>query len=88
MRRRRTGAEPSYLLVRFLDGSGVVKQRVLEERYACRRMADWTARGEEFRVQNRPVRLPTFGAAAKIMRNRALRPYSAKFFAWRSERTA
>jgi hypothetical protein len=33
---RRKGQEPSYLLVRFFEGSRVVSQRILEEKYACK----------------------------------------------------
>ena len=54
---RRKDPERTFLHVEFLRGERVEMERILEQRYACRRMADWTARGLEFRVRNRPVEL-------------------------------
>jgi hypothetical protein len=57
MEMHRNGLERTYLCVEFLRGERVEKERILEERYACHRMADWTAKGIEFKVRNRPVEL-------------------------------
>ncbi len=61
---RRNGTERTFLHVEFLRGNQLVKELILEERYAARRMADWTAKGLEFKVRNRPVEL--HGVRAKI----------------------
>jgi hypothetical protein len=53
---------------RFLRGERVERERILEERYACRAMADWTARGPEYKVRNQPVELPRFGVRAGMVR--------------------
>jgi hypothetical protein len=76
---RRRGEERAYLHVKFLRGDAVVKERILEERYACRKMADWTARGIEFKVRNAPVQLPRFGVAAALMQTRACRSTAVRF---------
>jgi hypothetical protein len=44
----------------------VVEERILEERYACRKMADWTSKGREHQVRNQPVELPRFGMGAAM----------------------
>jgi hypothetical protein len=77
------GQEPSYLLVSFIEGTRVMKERVLTERHACQAMSDWKSKGEEFRVKNRPVTFPASGVMAKIAKNPAARVYSARFFVWR-----
>jgi hypothetical protein len=62
---RRNGRERAFLYVRFLRGNFVVKERILEESYACRAMGRWTAQGCEFTVQNQPARLPRLGVSAE-----------------------
>ena len=47
--------ERGFLHVRFLRGNCVVNEHVLEERYASRAMAAWTARGREFKVRTQPA---------------------------------
>ena len=76
---RRRGEERSFLHVVFLRGTCVVKERILEERYACRAMANWTARGPEYKVRNAPFQLPRFGVAATLMQTRGFRAAAVRF---------
>ena len=66
MEARRSGEERSFLRVTFLIGERVEKERILEERYACRAMENWTARGSDHRVRNQPYQLPRSGVAATL----------------------
>ncbi|MCX6628586.1 MAG: hypothetical protein NTW28_13255 [Candidatus Solibacter sp.] len=81
MEARRRGEERSFLHVQFLRGERVEKERILEERYACRAMERWTSRGCEFKVRNQPFQLPPSGVAATIMQARGLRSQAARFVA-------
>jgi hypothetical protein len=63
---RRKGQERAFLHVRFLYGSRVVRERILEARYACRAMDAWTSQGREFRVRNQPAEFPRYGVSAGI----------------------
>jgi hypothetical protein len=55
---RRKGQERAFLHDRFLHGSRVVRERILEERYVCRAMDAWTSQGSEFKVRNQPAEFP------------------------------
>ena len=79
MEARRKGLERIYLHVTFLRAGNVEKERILEERYAMTRMEAWMSRGLEYRVRNHPVKLPTSGLAAGMMRNRQRRATSTRW---------
>jgi hypothetical protein len=78
---RRNGLEQSYLHVTFLCRGRVVREQILEERYACRVMEAWTARGPEYRVRNRPFTFPRAGVAAKLLRMPGYRREARRFVA-------
>lgn len=79
MEAQRNGEERSFLHVKFLRGERVERERILEERYACRAMERWASRGPEYRVRNQPFQLPRFGAAATLMQARGLRATAVRF---------
>jgi hypothetical protein len=79
MEARRNGEERVFLHVVFLRGTSVAKERILEERYACRAMAAWTSRGPEYRVRNAPFQLPRYGVTATVMQSRGLRSTATRF---------
>jgi hypothetical protein len=76
---RRRGEERSFLHVKFLREDRVERERILEERYACRAMAAWTSRGPEYRVRNAPFQLPRHGVTATVMQSRGLRSTATRF---------
>jgi hypothetical protein len=85
MEARRKGAERTFLHVRFLHHGIAVQERILEERYACRKMGDWTARGREYTVRNEPLVLPRFGVARSVLASRGRRATATR---WLSRKVA
>jgi hypothetical protein len=79
--RRRRGQEQVFLHVKFLRDGRIISERILEEKYACKAMSAWTARGEEFTVRNQPVEFSRFGVEAGLQRRRAFRVEAVRRFA-------
>jgi len=69
-----------YLHVTFVWAGRIEHEKVLEENYAITRMADWLAKGTEYKVRNHPVTLPRFGVAGVAMKSRHFRVNAARVF--------